>query len=245
MAGEVIKISEHFWRIEENGVRMFLLEGQDRAMLVDTGFGTLPLKQILPELTSLPVFVVNTHTDGDHTGGNLDFDAIYMHPAEMDYYVNHNKKTNPENNIHPLWEGDVIDLGRWKFEVILTPGHTPGSIMLLEREKRMLISGDTIQDGNIFLFGGGRNLPAFRASLEKLKKLSGSFDYIWPSHGTCPVTKDIIPELIKGAGDLAVGYLEPKTPPWEMPCLLYRCEAAGFCYDGFMEKIKETENEKV
>lgn len=231
MAGEVIKVQEHFWRIEEDGVRSFLFEGKDSAMLVDTGFGTLPLNEITAQLTKLPVFVVNTHTDGDHTGCNGDFQKIYMHPAEMDYYVNHNEKLADFSRVYPLWEGDVIDLGHWKFEVLLTPGHTPGSIMLLERDKRMLISGDTIQAGEIFMFGSGRNLPAFRATLEKMAAMSGDFDTIWPSHSACPLTPEIIPGLIKGAQDLAEGRLKPMDPPWEMPCRLYRCGVAGFCYN--------------
>ena len=45
MAKEIINVEEHFWRLEEDGVRSFLFEGTDRAMLIDTGFGTLPLKQ--------------------------------------------------------------------------------------------------------------------------------------------------------------------------------------------------------
>ena len=51
MPETVIKVAEHFWRIEESGVRMFLFEGKERAMLVDTGFGTLPLKEIVSGLT--------------------------------------------------------------------------------------------------------------------------------------------------------------------------------------------------
>lgn len=232
MAGEVIKVQEHFWRLEEDGVRSFLFEGEDRAMLVDTGFGTLPLKKMTAELTDKPVFVVNTHTDGDHTGCNGDFDEIYMHPAEMDYYVRKNPTVYRRESLRPLWEGDVIDLGCWRFEVLLTPGHTPGSIMLLEREARMLISGDTIQDGNIFMFGEGRNLPAFRATLDRMAAMAGDFDTIWPSHSSCPVTPDIIPGLIRGAEDLEAGRLTPQAPPWEMPCRLYRCDVAAFCYDG-------------
>ena len=232
MAKEIIKVEEHFWRLEEDGVRSFLFEGTDRAMLIDTGFGTLPLKQWTSELTPLPVFVVNTHTDGDHTGCNNDFDKIYMHPAEMDYYVFHGKKPiagdDHEPELLPLWEGDVIDLGYWKFEVILTPGHTPGSIMLLERDKRMLISGDTIQDGDIYMFGQGRNLTAFRASLDKMYKMSSDFDVIWPSHSTCPLTPQIIPGLIEGANALAEGKLTPQEPPRDMPCKLYCCDVAAF-----------------
>lgn len=230
MAEQIIKVQDHFWRFEEDGVRSFLFEGETRAMLVDTGFGTLPLKKMVTELTDKPVFVVNTHTDGDHTGCNRDFDAIYMHPAEMDYYVRKNPEVYRRESLHAIWEGDIIDLGYWKFEVLLTPGHTPGSIMFLDREKRMLISGDTIQDGNIFMFSDGRNLPAFIATMERMVKMSGEFDTVWPSHSTCPITPAIIPGLLAGAKDLEAGKLTPQEPPWEIPCKLYRCDVAAFCY---------------
>lgn len=227
----VIKILDHFWIIEENGVRSFLFEGDKKAMLIDTGFGTLQIREILANLTKLPVFLVNTHTDKDHTGCNKDFKTVYMHPAEMDHY----KKLLPEGcrieDVCPLWEGEIIDLGIWNFEVILTPGHTPGSIMLLEREKRMLISGDVIQDGDIFMFGTGRNMQAFQSSLEKMIAMTDRFDSIWPSHGNYPLTADIIPGILQGAKDLVAGKLIEQEPPWSMPCKKYACDVASFLYD--------------
>ena len=227
---DIVKISEHFWIIEENGVRSFLFEGSKRAMLIDTGFGTLQLRDMVAGLTGLPVFVVNTHTDKDHTGGNRDFKSVYMHPVEMDHY----KSTLPEGccmeDVHPLWEGDIIDLEFWKFEVVLTPGHTPGSIMLLEREKHMLISGDTIQNGDIFMFGAGRNMQAFQGSLKKMIDMSDTFDSIWPSHGSYPLKTDIIPVILQGTQDLLAGKLSEQEPPWPMPCKKYVCDAAGFLY---------------
>ncbi|MCM1191249.1 MAG: MBL fold metallo-hydrolase [Butyrivibrio sp.] len=226
----IVKIAEHFWIFEENGVRAFLFEGEERAMLVDTGFGTLQLKEMAAGLTDLPVFVVNTHTDKDHTGCNRDFKPVYMHPAEMEHYRNALPAGCHMEDVSPLWEGDRIDLGYWKFEVILTPGHTPGSIMLLEREKRMLISGDTIQDGDIFMFGAGRNIRAFLCSLKKMNDMSDALDSIWPSHGSYPLTKDIIPGILQGAQDLLAGKLEEQEPPWPMPCKRYVCDAAGFLY---------------
>lgn len=226
----IVKVSEHFWIFEEDGVRSFLFEGEQKAMLVDTGFGTLPLGEMAKGLTSLPLFLVNTHTDRDHIGCNKDFKPIYMHPAEMDYY----KKGLPEGccpeDVLPLWEGDVINLGHWRFEVILTPGHTPGSIMLLEREKRMLISGDSIQDGNIFMFGPGRNIWAFQYSLKKLIPMADAFDSIWPSHGSYPLKADIIPGILRGTQDLLAGKLLEQEPPRPMPCKKYACDAAAFLY---------------
>lgn len=224
------KISDHFWTIEENGVRSFLFEGDREAMLLDTGFGTLPMKSLAAELTDRPIFLVNSHTDKDHTGCNRDFPSVAMHPAEMDHYKNSLPEGCSMENVRPLWEGDIIDLGFWKFEVILTPGHTPGSIMLLEREKRMLISGDSIQNGDIFLFGPGRNLRAFQYSLEKMIALSDTFDTIWPSHGSYPLSADIIPQILQGTRDLAARKLQEQEPPWPLPCKKYTCNAASFLY---------------
>lgn len=226
----VVKIQEHFWIIEEHGVRSFLFEGDERAMLVDTGFGSLPMKALTAELTRLPVFLVNTHTDKDHTGCNKDFEPVYMHPAEMDRYREFLPEGCRLEQVWPLWEGDIIDLGIWKFEVVLTPGHTPGSIMLLERDKRMLVSGDTIQDSDIYLFGGGRNVPAFQYSLKKMAAMSEAFDIIWPSHGNYPLKPDVIPEILQGTEDLLAGKLAEEEPPRPMPCKKYVCGAAGFLY---------------
>lgn len=226
----VRQVMEHFWVIDEGGVRSFLFEGNDQALLVDTGFGELPMREIAAGLTALPVMLVNTHTDRDHTGRNREFSPVYMHPAEMDHY----RKSLPEGcrieDVRPLWEGDVIDLGRWRFEVVLTPGHTPGSIMLLEREKRMLISGDTVQNGDIFLFGEGRNVWAFQHSLEKLIAMSGEFDTIYPSHGSYPLGPGVIPGILQGCRDLLAGELPEQDPPFPMPCRKYPCGAASFCY---------------
>lgn len=225
-----IKIADHFWIFEEEGVRAFLLEGTDRAMLIDTGFGALPLREMVAELTGLPVFLVNTHTDKDHTGRNREFSPVYMHPAEMEHYQNALPEGCRMEDVRPLWEGDILDLGHWRFEVVLTPGHTPGSIMLLEREKRMLISGDTIQDGVIFLFGAGRNMPAFQSSLKRMMAMADTFDTIWPSHGSCPLTANIIPDILQGTLDLLDGKLLRQEPPWPMPCKKYVCDAVSFLY---------------
>ena len=226
----IINISNHFWIFEENGVRSFLFEGKERAMLVDTGFGTLPILDMVRELTNLPVFLVNTHTDKDHTGGNKDFNPVYMHPSEMDHYKNALPEGCQMEHVHPLWEGQILDLGHWKFEVILTPGHTPGSIMLLEREKRMLISGDSIQNGDIYMFGAGRNMPAYQSSLKKVIALSDTFDSVWPSHGDFPLKADIIPGILQGTQELMAGKLAEQEPPRPMPCKRYVCDVAGFLY---------------
>lgn len=70
------------WRIAEPGhVASFLVEGERRAALVDTGMGIRPIRPVVESLTALPVLVVNTHHHFDHVGGNHEFGEIAIHEA--------------------------------------------------------------------------------------------------------------------------------------------------------------------
>ena len=201
---EIISISERTWRIEEDGVRFFLLAGNQKALLVDSGMQTRNAKEIAQSLTDLPLELINTHLDRDHTGSNDVFSSIYVHPSEC---VNHSGKPYLPEEIKPVWDGDEIDLGGRKLLVIALPGHTPGSIALLDETERFLIGGDAIQDGAIFMFGPYRNLCAYCHSLDRLNRYLDRFDVIYPSHGNFPVTKDILPKLRKGAEAILQGEL--------------------------------------
>lgn len=224
---ETIEMEPGFFRIENGGVRCFFIEGDDRAMLVDTGFGNGDLRSLVQSLTKLPIFVVNTHADGDHTGCNHQFQEIWMHPAEFDYYA---QKGNTCDNLHPLWEGDTLSLGKWNFEVLLIPGHTPGSIALLDREHEILISGDSVQTGTIYLFGPGRNLPSYIASLHKLEQIRDSVREILPSHGQIPVSPNTISKLLEVAPKLLAGEYAGQPDPHGRPCQEYDCGVAKFLY---------------
>lgn len=217
-----------FWAIEEKSVRCFLVEGPDKAMLVDTGYGGGDLKQYVSQLTDKPVFVVNTHADMDHIGCNGQFGPALMHPAEFDRF--HSSQKGAGLEARPLWEGRILELGQWNFEVLLIPGHTPGSVALMDWKNRLLISGDSVQSGNIFLFGPGRNLPAYLASLEKLAALESQIDTILPSHGPLPLKAELLPALLQAARDLQAGCLEGRQPDRDLPALLYQTPAAGFYY---------------
>ena len=72
------------------------------------------------------------------------------------------KDRREKGRVLPAFEGDIIDLGERKLEVIHVPGHTPGSITLLDREERCLIGGDPVQiDGEIYMFGLHRDMEAY------------------------------------------------------------------------------------
>ncbi|MCR5795347.1 MAG: MBL fold metallo-hydrolase [Solobacterium sp.] len=202
----IIRMNADTWRIEDAGVRFFLLEGKDKAMLVDSGMNVKNIKEIVSSLTDREVFLVNTHADRDHIAGNGEFDSFYMNPSEYcSYFSSASNKGEPL----PVFEGDVFDLGDRKISVIALPGHTPGSIALLDEKYRVLISGDPIQkNGRIFMFGTFRNMHAYRDSLVRLLKRADEFDEIWPSHAEIPVSKDILPSLIRSAEEIISGNAE-------------------------------------
>ena len=225
---EVIKINENTWRIEDDGVRFYLLCGSEKAALIDTGMTCPDAKQTAQELTKLPLILINTHADPDHISGNGAFDEFYMNPNEENLHAH-----NAQGKILPIHEGDVIDLGGRELLIIDIPGHTPGSVGIIDKKNRVFISGDSVQDGNIFMFGPGRNLNQYIQSLKHLSKYEDQFDEIYPMHGTFPVNQDLIPKLIQGAQSILDGKAQEYAQPVNMfgnEVTLYKFDYAGFLY---------------
>ena len=205
MSYEVIQINENTWRIEDGGVRFFLLTGTEKALLIDSGMMVNNAKDIAESVTSLPISLLNTHADRDHIGSNEQFETFYMHPAEEPIY----RRSGKPGTIIPVVEGDVIDLGGRELQIIELPGHTPGSIAVLDVKSRVLISGDPIQEnGRIFMFGDHRNMHDYIRSLGQLEKRKGEFDNIWPSHAKLPVSPELIQKLHDGAQDILAGKVQ-------------------------------------
>ena len=202
---DIIKMSKNSWRIEDEGVRFFLLAGDKKALLIDSGMKIHNAKEIAQQLTSLPIELLNTHGDMDHVGSNGEFEKFYMSPAEASNYYHVQKKTG---YFIPVENGDILDLGNRKLEIIHIPGHTPGSIAVLDIDNRILYSGDTIQDGVIFMFGVQREFHAYMHSLKKLEKYRERFDKIYPSHGSIPVQPELIHELYERAGSILEGAVQ-------------------------------------
>ena len=225
---DAIKIDDLTYRIEDNGVRCLLFIGTERAMLVDTGFGQAEgLKTLVESLTDKPLTLVVTHSDPDHIGNCTDFNPAYVHPAEMASFF---KNAAPGAKALPLWEGEVIDIGGRRFEVVLIPGHTNGSIALLDRENRIIMAGDSVSLGPVFMFGDGRDIHAYKASMEKLIGLKSSFDEVYPAHGPLPVQPGQIDKALVAADKLIAGELTPEDPPFPLPAKMYMHDGAGFFY---------------
>ncbi len=232
METTIKRLSSGVYSIDQEFVRCFLILGQQRAMLLDTGAVECDLPGLVRSVTELPLLVLNTHGDGDHTANDGLFSDIYAHPEEFSII----RQGRPEltARLHPVTEASSFDLGGRILSVIETPGHTPGSICLLDRQNRILFSGDTVSYGPVFMFGANRDIHSYRRTLDKLMKLGG-FDTVYPCHGACPLSLTVIPALmaaVDGAldGSIAPGKADMPLPDGEAP-ELYTVGKCGILYN--------------
>ena len=203
---EFFEIYENTWAMEDGGVRLFLLIGNEKALVIDTGMNCPDVLGEARKITELPLLLINSHADRDHISSNGQFESVLMHPSEGIVYRNINGRTE---KTEPVYDGDRIDLGGRTVEVIHVPGHTPGSITVLDPAQRCLLGGDPIQeDGRIFMFGVHRDMPAYVAGLQHVWEREAEFDRIYPSHAKLCVEKEIIPKLIAAAQDVIDGKVE-------------------------------------
>lgn len=214
---------------------MYVVKGRDKLMLVDTGMGTGDLKKALETIgPSMPYVVLNTHGHADHCGGNSQFPCVYLHPgsyADADGAETEKKTLAADREVAgitkyawsklPVRDGDVFDLGSKTIEVIETPGHTPGCISLLDREDRILFSGDLVVSNDHcthmlayvewFSFSTV-SIETLLRSLEKIEKRSGQFDYILGGHDAFLLDKKYLTQLIDMCRSIIDGSARPYHP---------------------------------
>ncbi len=149
------QIDEHTW--EGNGhlvynESIYVIEGEDRALVIDAGTSVPHLDKAVAALTDKPVMLAVTHGHGDHVGGAVCFPEVWIHPADTGMIAG---GRNPyKGKINLLEDGQVIDLGGRKIEVLHTPGHTLGSVTFFDKDHHYGFSGDAFGSTNLLLFAG-------------------------------------------------------------------------------------------
>ena len=221
---EIKLFMDHFYILEDGRVRQFLIVGEQQALLIDTGFEDSGVYQAVREVTDLPVQVLLTHGDRDHTGGLKDFGSCYLN--QKDWHL-----LDSGIEVKDLREGDIFRCGDFCLEVLEIPGHTYGSVAFLDREKKLLLPGDSVQkEGPIFMFGAHRNLDLYIESQKKLCGLADHAETILPCHHDCPVGPEYMEKNLKDAIDLKAGKLKGKKHPF-MPCYSYKGRWTEFLYE--------------
>jgi glyoxylase-like metal-dependent hydrolase (beta-lactamase superfamily II) len=216
----------------------YLLIGKEKSLLIDNGFADPGLKREVAALAKGKVEVVNTHAHLDHIGNNHEFDICWMSPKDEETRALHTDakyleerisafplffrlilrkeiknilSVHPEKGYKPIKDGQTIDLGGRVIEAIETPGHSKGSICLLERSARALFTGDTICDIGILLHVDCADTPqAYLESAQRLIARAGEFDTIWPGHRTHPIDKGYLDEYEACARSIVEKTAKPK-----------------------------------
>ncbi|MDC7126089.1 MAG: MBL fold metallo-hydrolase, partial [Spirochaetales bacterium] len=196
------------------------------ALLIDTGFGFGDIYGAVKKITNLPVIVVNTHGHIDHVQGNKFFDKVYIHKNDIGVLKLHssliakiflysgNKKVlntfekgNKKqffkrriNNHEIIKEGEILDIGGNQLEVIHTPGHTKGSICILDKKNRILYSGDTCSSHVWLFLKQSTNISTYINSIQKVIKRGSEFDIFLSSHSPAEFKTSML-EKIKHCAD--------------------------------------------
>ena len=175
-------------------------------------------------LTDLPIDVVMTHGDPDHSGGLADFGSCRMNAGDWPLVK------DGSIALAPLDEGESVACGEYRFRVIAIPGHSAGSLAFYDEAKEILLAGDSVQSGGpIFMFGGHRDLDAYIASLEKLEQLIPANVTVLPCHSACPIDAGFITRDLADARALRDGALASDPHP-ALPCRVYHGEATDFLF---------------
>ncbi len=176
------QIDEHTWI--GNGHRcynesIYLVEGNDRAALIDAGTYIPGLDKIVAKITSKPVTLLLTHGHGDHVGGAGPFPEVHLNEPDRTLFTSNIRIYSGQ--IKYLTEGQIIDLGGRKLEVMLTPGHTQGSVTFFDKANHYGFSGDAFGSTNLLVFTNLSNVVASAAKVEKYIK-ENEIKFLFPGH---------------------------------------------------------------
>ena len=204
------KIFEDTWVVDLGAVCFcYLLVGREKALVIDTGMNTANLRAYLETITDKPMIAANTHGHGDHTACNGFFDEVYMHPeairdalgGERSRFGSPTDPGIPEYRPIPVREGHVFDLGGRHVRVFETPCHSPGDLMFLDEETRLLFTGDNLEVGQVLIFYGddktGGTVKRHHEILKKMEAHYDEFDFICPGHNGAPIHKSVLKDFIE------------------------------------------------
>ena len=230
----------------------YLIVGQKRALLFDTGMGISDIKKVTAELSKLPIIVLNSHTHDDHVGGNWEFDTV--HGMDTDFTRTNAKGSredaqaeitpdqicgslpkgfDPKSYVTRPWkiaaymhDGERFDLGGRTIEVIATPGHTPDAISLIDRANGLLFTGDTYYPAPIWLFRPETNLDAYAASIRRLAALAPQIKLVLGAHNIPVAQPSVLAQLVAAFDAVRAGKItaSPDSPGK----VLYKVGAISF-----------------
>jgi glyoxylase-like metal-dependent hydrolase (beta-lactamase superfamily II) len=230
----------------------YLIVGDKKAALFDTGMGISDLKKVTRELTSLPIVVLNSHTHDDHVGDNWKFDTIYAMDTDFTRKNAKGSRQDAQEEIAPdqicgilpkgfdpktyatrpwkitsyIHDGDRIDLGGRTLEVLATPGHTPDAISLLDRANGLLFTGDTYYPATIWLYRPETDFNAYDGSIRRLAALAPQIKAVLGQHNIPVAPPSVLPRLVTAFEAVRAGKIQPT--PGDPGQVIYKVDGFSF-----------------
>ncbi len=240
---KVYKVDTDVYAIAEpynfQEVISYLILGDKKALLFDTGMGMSSIKSVVTELTTLPVVVLNSHTHYDHIGGNHEFENIMAlkHPFTLGRAKNGmpHKRVQHEvtreafcakklpaldtstYNIKSfiiskyIKDSTAIALGNRTLKIIAVPGHTPDALALWDEENGLLWTGDTFYEAPIWLFDPETNLQTYQNSIRILAQLTPNLNKVFPAHNTPIAAPERLEDLVVAFNAILDGSKQAET----------------------------------
>jgi len=174
---QVHEYNPNFYILRESGCLnyekpfIYLIFGNDKALMLDTGAGKTDISYVIKNVMSkwltrnkresIPLIVTHSHNHGDHTSGDAQMrdlpNTTVVGPGLDAVKAFFGFKNWPEDKIE-------YDLGGRVIDILGIPGHDAASIALYDRQTAVLLTGDTVYPGRLYV----REAPVFAASIKRL-----------------------------------------------------------------------------
>ncbi|MDD3361429.1 MAG: MBL fold metallo-hydrolase [Hespellia sp.] len=226
------KINENLTCIRlKSGELLYLLEGKEKCALIDCGYGAGHLGEYVKTLTEKPVTVLLTHGHIDHAMAAPEFETVYMNKKDISFYqkqcsveermgyahaglgpaadelkLDDYTPAEPDKEFFDLEDGMMFDFAPFHIEAHEFPGHTPGSMVFLIPEMRILILGDACNNATFMFDEMCLPLNEYKKILVVVKdKLEGKYDRVLISHHVMDADVDIMEQMIEVCDETLAG----------------------------------------
>ncbi len=205
-------------------VNSYLVVGCERAALIDTGLGFVPIRPLVEDLTHLPVLVLNTHNHWDHRGGDAEFEQVAIHGLEAaglrerpdlagfrkvlagpgarpflpKGFDPATYEVKPSRGTWLLGGGETIDLGGRRLRCLPVPGHSPGGLCFFEEETGLLFTGDSAYAGTLWLQTDDADPARLAVGLRRLLAMDPPPRLLLTGHEEAPVGASLLTDIEAG-----------------------------------------------